>query len=168
MPTLVQFSDLAPQHFDANPVWASCHSFDYDEPWYDQTDEETFRPWEGALPVDPASGMFLVRATLQLADGTSFPGFATPAPSAADGAPPLGQIQPQLFLPSGQFFGFWLGMFGNAADAASAFYDAVHKSAASVFPIQVRVDPSHWQHEGSLEIAGFYTVPDGSSVVVSR
>jgi hypothetical protein len=27
-----------------HPVWVSCHSVDYDEPWYDGTNEETFRP----------------------------------------------------------------------------------------------------------------------------
>lgn len=168
MPTLVQFADLTPKHFDANPVWASCHSLDHDEPWFDKTDEETFRPWQDALPVDPTNGMFLVKATLHLADGTSFPGFATPAISEADRTPPFGLIQPQLFLPSGQRIGFWLGMFGNSADAAFSLYDTVNKSASSVFPIQVQVDQSLWQHEASLEVVGFYTVPDGSTVLVSR
>ena len=55
-PTLKQFGDLSPLDFDASPVWVQCHIIDYDEPWYDDTDEETFRPWDRALPVDPDNG----------------------------------------------------------------------------------------------------------------
>lgn len=49
---------------------------DYDEPWYDQTNEETFRPWTGSLPVSPAEGMLLVRAVFECADGSRHPGFS--------------------------------------------------------------------------------------------
>jgi len=52
---LKQAGDLVAANFEAHPVWVSCHVVDYDEPWYDDTDEETFRPWLGALPLDPCS-----------------------------------------------------------------------------------------------------------------
>src|SRR6185503_15391472 len=44
-PGLKQFGQLTMEDFDLAPVWASCHSFDSNEPWFDDTDEETFRPW---------------------------------------------------------------------------------------------------------------------------
>ena len=43
-----------PDDFATHPVWVSCHSVDYDEPWYDGTDEETFRPWLSEIPVADA------------------------------------------------------------------------------------------------------------------
>lgn len=168
MPNLVQFGDLAPGHFESHAVWASCHSFDYDEPWYDQTDEETFRPWMGPLPINAAAGMFLVRAQLTLADRTVLRGFATPVAKDARGDQVLGLLQPQLFLPSGQLVGFWLGMFGDPAAASAAMYKALGKPATSIFPLQVMVEPALWPNSGPIEINGFYTVPDGKTVRVSR
>lgn len=61
-PILKQFGDLTPADFADHAVWVSVHTLDYDEPWYDDNDEETFRPWTGKLPVAPQDGMFLVRA----------------------------------------------------------------------------------------------------------
>jgi hypothetical protein len=168
VPNLVQFGNLMPAHFESNPVWASCHSFDHDEPWYDQTDEETFRPWTGETPVDDSTGLFLVAARLMLADGSVLPGFVTPVAENSSGDLALGLVQPQLFLPSGKCVGFWLGMFGDPTAAATALYEALGKPAASVFPVQVIVAPEHWLNPSPVEINGFYTVPDGKTVRVSR
>jgi hypothetical protein len=168
MPNLVQIANLTPGHFESHAVWASCHSFDYDEPWYDQTDEETFRPWTGAFPVHAVAGMFLVRARLTLADGSVLPGFATPVGQDASGDEALGLLQPQLFLPSGQLVAFWLGLFGDPAAASAALYNALGKPATSVFPLQVMVEPELWLNDGLVEINGFYTLPNGKMVRVSR
>lgn len=102
-PFLKQFGDLTDRDFAQSPVWVGCHTFDYDEPWYDDTDEETFRPWTAPLPVDPADGMFLVRASFRLADGRELGGFVTPA--APNDADDLGLIQPHMNV-SGTYFGF--------------------------------------------------------------
>src|SRR6476660_1212750 len=79
MPEPKQFGDLSPADFDRHPVWVSCHGTDDGRPWYDETDEETFRPWTGAPPVGQADGMFLVRATCELRNGSRYSGFITPA-----------------------------------------------------------------------------------------
>lgn len=86
-PELVQFGDLTPSHFHRHPVWIQCHVPDYDEPWYGDTDEETFRPFLESLPAGPESGMLLVHAVLTLADGTRLEGFVTPAFPADVAAP---------------------------------------------------------------------------------
>ncbi len=57
---LKQIQNLRPDDFEEHPVWVLCHIIDYDEPWYDDTDEETFRPWDGPLPVNPSFATFLV------------------------------------------------------------------------------------------------------------
>jgi hypothetical protein len=64
-PELKQFGDLTPADFERHPVWIACHTEDFAEPWFNETDEETFRPWTGPLPVGPSDGMLLVRATFE-------------------------------------------------------------------------------------------------------
>ena len=39
-PELKQFGELLPADFDRQPVWVGVHTADYDEPWYEETDEE--------------------------------------------------------------------------------------------------------------------------------
>ena len=135
-PVLKQFGDLVPEDFDIHPVWVQCHTIDYDEPWYDETDEETFRPWEGKLPVDPMEGMFLVRANLTLADGSKLSGFLTPQhPDENEGKAHLGTIQPQLFLASGERVAFWFGIIKPSDTEIQGLYSALGKSAEQVFPI---------------------------------
>lgn len=164
MTLLVQFGDLTAAHFAEHPVWASCHSFDHDEAWYDETDEETFRPHTGKLPVDPRDGMYLVRACFRLADGTPLEGFITPADAGEKGDGVLGLVQPQLYLPSGERVGFWLGMFGDPASEAPRFYAALGRDRGTVFPMAFDADPGLARGIVSGRIAGFYTVPDGRTV----
>jgi hypothetical protein len=77
-PEFKQFGDLVQSDFERYPVWIGCHTVDGDEPWYDETDEETFRPWNGSLPTGPSEGMLLVRATMEFADGTLYLGSSRP------------------------------------------------------------------------------------------
>ena len=137
-PILKQFADLTPADFVRHPVSVSVHSLDYDEPWYDDADEETFRPWTGQLPVSPAEGMLLVRATLTLADGRTLPGFVTPQPDAEP--PDLGLMQPQAFLPSGIRCDFWDGMFKRDPKERAVFYEELGHTPASIFPIAYAAD----------------------------
>jgi hypothetical protein len=139
-PQLVQFGSLTAAHFAEHAVWAACNSFDYDEPWYDDTDEETFRPWRGALPVDAEIGMFLVRARFTTYDGMQLPGFITPTPT--DRADEMGTVQPYVFLPSGELVGFWLGiMVERATEELSALTAELQREPSAIFPIQFAVDP---------------------------
>jgi hypothetical protein len=102
---------------------------DYDEPWYDDTDEETFRPWLEAVPVDPAFAIFLVAATFTFADGSTHPGFVTPATDPHD----MGTLQPSVFVGDG-WYGFWGGMPGVPRETRAAFYQAVGEAPERVFP----------------------------------
>ena len=166
-PQLIQYGDLTPTHFAAHPVWAACHVFDYDEPWYDDTDEETFRPWDGPLPADPGLGTFVVRGTLTLADGSRHPGFLTPGHGGATaGHRALGEIQPQLFLSDGRRIGFWLGMFGEPAQEAAALYAALGRPREGVFPARFAADPGLATGVTEGVIRGFYTIPDRDTVRV--
>ena len=57
-PVLKQFGDLSPRDFADHRVWVACHVEEYDEPWYEGTDEETFGPWNGRLPVERSDDMW--------------------------------------------------------------------------------------------------------------
>jgi hypothetical protein len=98
---LKQFGELDLEDFQHHPVWIGCHTADYGRPWYEDTDEETFRPYTGKLPVDPSEGMLLIRALIELRDGSRYPGFVTPGSG-------LGTQQPQIFV-DGRRFSFWEG-----------------------------------------------------------
>jgi hypothetical protein len=135
-PELTSFGDLSPDDFVRHPVWVSCHVADYGEPWYDDTDEETFRPHLDRVPVDPRSGMYVVAATATLADGSSLPAFITPAIEEGD----IGALQPHVFV-GDRMFGFWGGMLGVAEPYRNALYAALGATEADVFPLRVAALP---------------------------
>ncbi len=156
-PTLKQFGDLTPDDFAAHPVWASVHSLDSDQPWYDDGDEETFRPWTGKLPVTPEGGMFLVRAKMTLADGRLLDGFVTPQIKSEPAD--LGMIQPQVFLPSGTRSGFWDGMFKADAKDRSLFYKELGKDPKAIFPITFTAEKHFAKGHVAGSIPGFCWCP---------
>ncbi len=154
---LKQFGELSMDDLDLYPVWVNCHVIDYDEPWYEETDEETFRPWLGQLPADPTETMFLVRAEFRSANGREFQGFVTPAQEND-----LGLIQPQLVLGSRRF-GFWGGMFGVSESERAAFYNALQMRPEQVFPLQFNAVPGLATGIAAGVVEGFYRKPDLSS-----
>ena len=150
-PELKQFGDLSPADFQRHPVWIACHTEDFAEPWFNETDEETFRPWMGALPVGPSDGMLLVRASFELHDGSRHDGFLTPASKQGD----LGTLQPHLFV-GDKVFRFWGGMAGVGTDRRTAFYDALGKGPEAIFPIRFSTDPDLATGVVAGRVDGFY------------
>lgn len=92
-PILKQFAALSPEDFERHPVWIACHVADYGEPWYDETDEETFRPYSGPFPTD-TSDLLLVSAIAIMNDGSTHAGFLSPSRQAGD----LANLQPHVFV----------------------------------------------------------------------
>ena len=160
-PNLKQFRQLMPDDFVAHPVWVSCHSVDSDEPWYNDTDEETFRPWLGEVPV-AADEMYLVACELTMADGSRHQGFATPAFEAGN----MGLIQPQVFSPSGRRHAFWLGMFPRQ-EQINGFYTDFAKGPSSVFPVTFSPLPGLTTAFCSGSIQGFMTISGGEVRVIT-
>jgi len=165
-PLLKQYGDLTMDDFIRHPVWINCHTEDYDEPWYDDTDEETFRPWVGTLPCDPDKGIFLVRAELTLADGTRFPGFITPQ---KDGKPPyLGTLQPCLFAQSGKLHGFWGGIRKFSREECDHVYADLGKDASKIFPIRFAVEKGFTNGHTSGEIPGFCSIKNDDDIEITK
>jgi len=150
-PELKQFGELEPEDFDRHPVWIGCHTADYGKPWYESTDEETFRPWTGKLPADHSQGMLLVKANFELMDGSRYTGFVTPSDKADD----LGTHQPQLFV-GDQRFSFWGGMFGIPGSGQQALYAALNRSPEEIFPLRFNGNPELATGVITGQINGFY------------
>jgi hypothetical protein len=72
--------------------------------------------------------MLLVRARLELQDGSVCRGFLTPAFKEGD----LGAFQPQIFV-ANERFGFWGGMFGVRPEERAAFYTPTGKAPDAFF-----------------------------------
>lgn len=130
-PKLKNIGDLRPADFVRHPIWINCHIVDYDEKWYDETTEETMRPYIGPIPVGTEE-LYSVRCTLIIADGTTFDGFATPADEAED----WGRIQPRLLLRDRPPILFWQGMFPSKG-LLSELCEAIDKRPDQIFPIMV-------------------------------
>ena len=69
-----QVYELTAGDLEQRPIW----EFALDEEGEEGQDEATVRPWTGNQPLDPADGMFVVRAVFELADGTKLTGYLTP------------------------------------------------------------------------------------------
>ncbi|MCP5020881.1 MAG: hypothetical protein GY930_03805 [bacterium] len=162
-PELRQLGTLNEVDFQRHPVWVACHCLDYDEAWYDETDEETFRPWCGVVPAPCQDEMFLVRTQFTLSDGTSLTGFATPSESVDN----FGAIQPCLFV-DGRIHSFWGGMIGIPQGQRDDLYAALQKGPDAVFPLSFHSDPGLSTLACSGQLQGFYSSPDLSTVECSQ
>jgi len=151
-PELKQFGDLTAGDFERHPVWVHCHVVDYDEPWYDETDEETFRPWAAPLTVTQGSS-FLVRADFVAADGSRFTGFLTPSESSW----PFATNHPHLF--AGPFMiAFWEGIVTGAAKFRARLYEVTGKSARELFPLRATTSPGLVEPPVEDLVEGFYSI----------
>lgn len=168
-PDLKQFRVLTADDFRRHRVWGACHSFDHEEPWFDNTDEETFRPWSRACPADPSKGMFLVACDATLADGSRLQGFLTPsAERGRQEADALGIVQPHLFLPSGKAVGFWGGLIGIPQGVRSQLYQALDRTPDQVFPMRFAAFADVATGLTEVTVRGFYrleSLRSGAAVV---
>ncbi len=168
-PLLKQFGDLTISDFDKYPIWVQCHIIDYDEQWYDNTDEETFRPWIDKLPVSPDIAMFLIRAELKLKDGEVSPGFITPcSESEYKNENDLGLIQPQMFTKKGERIGFWTGMFPIDKVQIDSIYKLINKEPDKIFPIYFKAIDGLSIGVSSGKINGFLTKGKGNKVIIMK
>jgi len=166
-PLLKQFGELNISDFEYCPVWVGCHVNDYNKPWYNETDEETFRPWEGELPIQPKQGVFLVRADFTLADNTILKGFITPKDYCAKNEI-IKLIQPQILHPSGKQISFWFGLLEPSDDYIKELYSIFGKCATEVFPIKFRTTNRSSEGITAGTISGFYYLDCKSEIKIKR
>jgi hypothetical protein len=164
-PQLRSLNSLGLSDFEDHPVWIRVRSFDFNASWFDDVDEETFRPWDGVLPFAEPRGMLLIAAKLTFKDGSVYPGFLSPAkedwdaplppkrvgdrliqlatPKDRHGGSPLALLgiqQPRIFLQN-RTFSFWGGMLGIPEEARRGLYEAAAQGPEDIFPIHFHSDP---------------------------
>jgi hypothetical protein len=148
-----QVYDLTVADLDQHAVW----EFALDEEGEEGQDEATVRPHESRGVLDPSDGMFIVRARLQMADGTQLKGYLTP-PVQGDAS--LGTLQPAVVLATGQVT-FWCGMLAPEAAWIAASYARLGKSSASqVFPLKFESDVALVGGPVTGEVPGFLVLED--------
>jgi hypothetical protein len=127
-----QVYDLTEQDLRACSTW----EFALDEESEEGQDEATVRPWSGQAPVDPADGMYVVRATIVLADGTVHCGYLTP-PTRGDESVPA--VQPVILTERGQVM-LWYGVLAPRPELIQEAYDKLGRSRGQVFPVRYASD----------------------------
>jgi hypothetical protein len=149
-----QVYDLTHRDLAAHAVW----EFALDEEGDEGQDEATVRPFT-ADAVDPTAGMFIVRASFTLNDGTKRSGYLTP-PSQGDAS--LGAIQPVIVTEQGQV-SFWLGVVAPTPDQLAANYELLRSGVDGAFPIRYQSDVPSTCGVISGTIAGFSVLEDFAS-----
>jgi hypothetical protein len=146
-------NELTPDDLERFPVW----EYALDEEGDEGQDETTVRPVESDGLLDPDDGSFIVRAVLNLADGTRYTGYLnTPFQGETD----LGTIQPVVVTPAGQI-GFWWGMIEpTATDIAESYQRLGKSSSTQIFPLRYQSDVDIVDGPVAGEIAGFVILED--------
>ena len=153
MPIRRQVYDLTPSDLKRSAVW----EFALDEEGVEGQDEATVRPCDMSEPIDPAEDMFIVRASMTLADGTKLMGYVTPS---IHGGADLGACQPAVVAVDGQV-SFWRGMRALPPEEVSESYALLGKTSPSqVFPITFESDVSVVCGPIVGEVPGFLIVED--------
>lgn len=188
-PELKQVRDLTRYDFARHPIWIGVHNFDLNQPWYSSSDEDTYRPWSGPIPVAAEIGFVLVIATFVLKNGVSYPGFVRavrddwdvppppshrggqaiqlPAPSSRYGGSPLAVLgfqRPCVFVDD-RPFGFWGGRKGISSQRRADFYRAVANLPQDVFPIHFYAETALATGIVSGQVDGFYRANSGQSPI---
>lgn len=178
---------LTPADFITHPVWIGVHNNDYGQPWYDKSNEQTYRPWDGPLPFQARSQfpIFLVHATFRLANGETHLGYFNPATeewdkplpqrrmkdgtyvqvrnwSARRGGSPLsilGLLHPVIFFGE-KAFDFHLRRDPERRKQyIHEFFDTIGNSPREVFPVEFFADPALFQGIIAGRMDGFYIFP---------
>jgi len=166
-PLLKKYGQLNMSDFEYCPIWIGCHVTDYNEPWYNETDEETFRPWKGLLPVSPENGVFLLITNFLLADGTVLQGFISPK-KQGNSNNLIQSTQPQILHSTEQQIAFWFGCLVPPDDYINQIYFLLNKSHKEIFPIKFEAKANLSTGITSGTIWGFYYLNKNCEICLKK
>lgn len=185
-PRLKDQFQLVRSDFDRFPVWVRAQDYDQNQPWYGACTEQTYRPWDGPVPIEPRTPFpfVLVRASLKLSDGGIYPGYIQPTTENWDkpiqrrmrdgtytqpkhwsqrrGDSPLSILAlqcPIIFIGEGAY-DFHLGRDPERRRKHILnFYAAIRRVPKDVFPVESSADPALCSGIVSGRFDGFYSFP---------
>ena len=183
-PEMKRECDLAVADFVRCPVWIGVHNFDVDQPWYEEADEETVRPWTGKIPFNERRGSAIITAQFKLADGSVYAGYCHAVPANWDapeitagrnrgnqqralswsemhGGNPSSLIllqNPVLFV-ADRSFDFQLRTRELRERQVQDFFALLQKKPSDVFPIQFNGTDGLASGIISSTIEGFFSFP---------
>lgn len=162
-PVLKQINDLTVRDLMRHPVWMCIHGLDENKPWYSETDELTYRPWDGALPYnrsDPDAEIVVARTRFTFADASSYFGLLTPPYTTGNR---VSRMQPALFLTDGTAVSFYKADRGLAEKTLGNLLRRITKERSRVFPVRYEVSDQVVIPPVSGELVGvYYMGPVGS------
>lgn len=180
-------SSLTRSDFSRYAVWVRVQDYDRNESWYHEATEQTYRPWDGPLPLEPKSqfAFVLLAASIRLSSGVAYPGYFQPVTEEWDAPLPPRKMKDGTFTEPQQ----WSARHGGSPLSILAlhcpvvfiedkpydfhlrrdpelrrrcvrdFYSAMDKRPEEVFPVEFSADPALVQGIVSGRIDGFYTFP---------
>lgn len=186
-PLLKDASSLIAADFERFPIWIRSQDYDREQPWYRETTEQSYRPWDGPLPLVPRSQFpfVLLACSFRLSSGSSYPGYFQPATEEWDALVPPRKMQDGTLAEHHQ----WSVRHGGTPLSILAlhhpvvfvdnkaydfhlrrdpklrkqcvldFYTAIGKLPEEVFPIEFSASPALFRGIVSGRIDGFYTFP---------
>jgi hypothetical protein len=168
-PTLKQYSDINEADLNLHPVWLNVHGIDEHEPWYGETNEITYRPWDRVLPYDrlrSSAPRVLVAAKYVFADGSTASGFLTPpvGPNPKGDSPSY--TQPEIFVGSGRTVPLYAPVRRLAVAASERLRDAFGRDSSRLFPIHCTVPDSVVTPAYHTELKGIYYLQGGQEQVL--
>jgi hypothetical protein len=132
------------------PIW----EYALDEESVEGQDETTVRPYRISKALDPSQGMFVVRASFTLSDGSKMLGYLTPPLPDDNG---LARLQPVIITEKGHVR-FWHGALKPSTKELTQSYEMLGRSRATVFPIQAVSDVKLVGSAVHITIMGFMTL----------
>ncbi len=123
-----QVYDLTLDDFTRFPVWEHA----LDEEGEPGQDEATVRPYRTLGALDESEGLFVVKASFVLANGTPCQGCLYASENRD-----VGYVQPAIITPRGQV-AFWRGILTPKAEEVATAYERLGKNAGEVFPLRYR------------------------------
>ncbi len=127
-----QVYELTLRDLSTFPVW----EFRLDADAEGGQDESTVGPYCPSGPLNPADGMFVMRAVFTLADGSRMQGYFTPPGPDNAG---MGTLQPIIVTERGQVR-LWCGTATPGPKRLAHNYELLGKNAQQVFPVQFESD----------------------------
>jgi len=186
-PLLKDQCSLTEIDFSRYPVWVRAQDYDRDESWFRECTEQTYRPWDGPLPLEPDSQFpfVLLAASFRLSSGDTYPGYFQPATEEWDsplpprkmkdgtfakplqwsvrrGGTPLSILalhRPVVFIEDKAYDFHLRRDLERRKGSVLDFYTAIGKRPDEVFPVEFSASLALFRGIVSGRLDGFYTFP---------